>query len=96
VLVTEPTPFGLHDLKLAIEMVKKLKVRPAVFINKSSLPGPDIEEFCNAHGIPVLGRLPLDRRIAELYSRGELLAEHGLYADIFQDLRDRVMSEVRR
>jgi MinD superfamily P-loop ATPase len=83
VLVTEPTPFGLHDLKLALELTKKLGVRSTVFINKDGLPGPDIRAFCAESGVPVVGALPHDRAIAEIYSRGDLLTD-GVHRSTFE------------
>ena len=91
ILVTEPTPFGFHDLKLALGVTKKLSVSSAVFINKDGLPGPDIDGFCRDNNIPVIGRLPLDRDIAERYSRGELLISHAGYRAVFESLRDRIL-----
>lgn len=94
VLVTEPTPFGLHDLKLALKVTRKLKVPPVVFINKYGLPGPDVGGFCDAHKVPVVGKLPLERGIAETYSRGEMIADDERYSGIFTELRDRILKEV--
>ncbi len=96
VLVTEPTPFGLHDLKLALEVTRKLKVPAAVFINKHGLPGPDIQQFCDAHKIPVVGKLPIGRSIAEAYSRGDLIAEDARFITTFKKLRDWALSEAGR
>jgi len=92
VLVTEPTPFGMHDLRLALEVTRKLKVPAAVFINKHGLPGPDIEGFCKVHRVPVVGRLPIDRRIAEAYSKGDLIAMDPHYSRIFEALRDLILA----
>lgn len=91
ILVTEPTPFGFHDLKLALRMTEKLGVRTAVFINKHGLPGPDIDAFCDERGIQVIGRLPNDRGIAEAYSRGDLLVDVAGYRETFESLRDRIV-----
>lgn len=96
VLVTEPTPFGLHDLRLALEVARKLKVPAAVFVNKHGLPGPDIQQFCDAHKIPVVGKLPIDRSIAEAYSRGDLIAEDARFNTTFKKLRDWALSEAGR
>ena len=96
VLVTEPTPFGLHDLKLALEVARKLKVPAAVFINKHGLPGPDIEKFCAERKIPVVGKLPIDRWIAETYSRGDLIADDSRFHTTFVKLRDWARSEGKR
>ena len=96
VLVTEPTPFGMHDLRLALEVTRKLKVPAAVFINKDGLPGPDVDGFCRAHRVPVVGRLPLDRGIAEAYSRGGLIAGDPRFRDVFAGLRDWAFKGARR
>ena len=93
VLVTEPTPFGLHDLKLALEMVSKLRVRYGVYINKQGLEGPDIAEFCRARNVPVLGELEHSRGIAVRYSKGELLTDEPRYRERFESLMCRINEE---
>jgi len=75
VLVTEPTPFGLHDLKLAVAMVRALGVRCVVAINRADLGDDRVHSFCAAEGIEIVLELPNDRRIAEAYSRGDLLLD---------------------
>ena len=70
VLVTESTPFGFHDLKLAIDVVRALKIPFGVVINRYGLGDSKVEEYCKTEGIPVLLKIPNDRKIAELYSRG--------------------------
>jgi len=73
-LVTEPTPFGLHDLKLITQLVRDAFSMPcAVVINKSGENDGIIEEFCRERNIPILMRVPLSRKIAETYSAGRLL-----------------------
>ncbi len=71
-LVTEPTPFGLNDLTLAVEMVRKLGVPFGVAINRAGMGDRAVFAYCEREGIPVLLELQNDRRIAEAYSRGEL------------------------
>jgi len=73
ILVTEPTPFGLHDLKLAVDTMRQLGKKYAVVINRFGIGNDDVLAFCQKEHIPVLARIPNDRRIAELYSRGELI-----------------------
>ena len=68
VLVTEPTIFGLHDLEIAVRLVKKLGIPAGVVINRSGEGDERIEEYCSSEGIPVLGRIPFARGIAEVYS----------------------------
>ena len=69
-LVTEPTPFGLHDLEVATLVVKQLGVPMGVVVNFAGIGDRGVYEFCEEQGIPVLMEIPFDRRIAELYSRG--------------------------
>lgn len=71
-LVTEPTPFGLNDLRLAVEMIRQLGVRHGVVINRSDSGDPRVREYCAAESIPVLLEIPEDRRVAEAYSRGQM------------------------
>jgi MinD superfamily P-loop ATPase len=71
ILVAEPTPFGLNDLKLAVETMRKLGRRIAVVINRSGIGNDAVDDYCWVEGLTVLARLPNDRRAAELYSRGE-------------------------
>jgi MinD superfamily P-loop ATPase len=74
-LVTEPTPFGLHDLKLAVEAVKVLGMPCGIVINRSDIGDHSVQEYAAQEDIPVLLEIPFDRRIAEIYSRGRLLIE---------------------
>jgi MinD superfamily P-loop ATPase len=73
ILITEPTPFGLHDLKLAVETVKELGKRFGVVINRYGIGNDDVVDYCTGEGIPILAKIPNDRRIAERYSKGQLL-----------------------
>ena len=71
VLVTEPTPFGLNDLILAVGVLRKLKIPFGVVINRSDLGNNKTEEYCKQEDIPVLMRIPFKREIAMAYSKGE-------------------------
>ena len=75
VLVTEPTPFGLSDLRLAVETVRELGLNHGAIINRSNVGDERTEEYLREEGIPVLMRIPLDERIAHEYSRGVPLVE---------------------
>jgi MinD superfamily P-loop ATPase len=90
-LVTEPTPFGLNDLILAVETVKELKVPCGVVINRAGVGDGKVEEYCLNENIPVLLTIPLDMEIARLYSRGVALVD-GLpqWKDCFLELFDRI------
>jgi len=74
-LVTEPTPFGLNDLALAVDMVNKLNIPCGVVINRDGAGDSKVEEYCHQEGITILLRIPLDIEIARLYSRGITLVE---------------------
>jgi len=74
-LVTEPTPFGLHDLTLAVELTRELGLPFGVAINRDGIGDDRVERYCRAQNIDILLRLPDDRRIAEAYSTGEMIAE---------------------
>jgi MinD superfamily P-loop ATPase len=73
-LVTEPTPFGLNDLMLAVETVKKLNVPCGVVVNRAGADSRKLDEFCTQEGVPVLLKIPLSTEIARQYSRGITLA----------------------
>ena len=73
VLVTEPTPFGLHDLKLAVETVRILDLPHGVVINRAGLGNDEVKEYCATEGVPVLMEIPFDKKIAQVYSRGDLV-----------------------
>jgi len=70
VLVTEPTPFGLYDLRLAIEVLRVLKIPFGVVINKAGIGDRKVYEHCEKEGIPILLEIPHDKRIARCYSEG--------------------------
>ncbi len=73
ILVTEPTPFGLHDLSLAVEAVRFLGKEFGVVLNRYGIGNDAVLEYCRSENIPVIAKLPNDRRIAELYSKGRLV-----------------------
>jgi MinD superfamily P-loop ATPase len=73
ILVTEPTPFGLHDLKLAIETMRVLNKDFGVIINRNGIGNNDTHKYCLSEGISIIGALPNSRKIAELYASGNLI-----------------------
>jgi MinD superfamily P-loop ATPase len=75
VLVTEPTPFGLNDLRLAVGMVRELKLPFAVAINRSDLGDNGVKKYCEEENIEVILEIPDDRRIAEIYSMGKMIVD---------------------
>lgn len=97
VLVTEPTPFGLHDLRIAVEVVRHLGVPIGVIINRDGSGDDAVAQYCATQNIPVILGVPHDRRIAELYSAGKPFSQHlPEWRDRFRDLFDRISQEVRR
>lgn len=70
VLVTEPTPFGLHDLKIIVRVLEKMKIPLGVIVNRAGIGDKEIYGYCKEKTIPILLEIPYQRRIAELYSRG--------------------------
>ena len=72
VLVTEPTPFGFHDLSLAVETFRPMGLSLGVVVNRADADRR-VQDFCLRHGLPLLAELPDDRRVAETYARGELV-----------------------
>lgn len=93
-LVTEPTPFGLNDLKLAVEMLRNLALPCGVVINRSDVGDGSVRAYCDAEGLPILAEIPEDRRVAEAYSRGQpaVQALPGLRG-LFRALHERVAAE---
>lgn len=91
ILVTEPTPFGLNDLELAVGMLETLGIAKGVVINKADIDDRRIQDYCRLKSIPVLMEIPMDRRIAESYSRGiPFVVENQSYLTQFQDLYEKV------
>lgn len=74
-MVTEPTPFGLHDLKLAVEAVKILQIPTGLVINRSDIGDDGVRTYAKTENLPILMEIPFDRRIAEIYSSGRLIVE---------------------
>ncbi len=99
-LVTEPTPFGLNDLVLAVEMARKTAIPCGVVINRAGVGDGKVEEYCSRENIPVLLTIPLDSRIAGLYSRGQTLVEgmpewRPRFLGMFGAILDRLGSQMK-
>ncbi len=89
ILVTEPTPFGLNDLILAVEVLEKLQIPFGVVINRSDIGDDKVDLYCKKKDIPILMRIPFDKEIAFLYSRGiPLVKEKKEYKERFKDMFD--------
>ncbi len=91
-LVTEPTPFGLHDLRQAVDVARdEMGLPVGVVINREGVGDQGVDAYCEAEGIPILMRIPIDRRIAEAYSEGVPLVEalpryRERFRELYQDI----------
>jgi MinD superfamily P-loop ATPase len=95
-LVTEPTPFGLHDLRLMVEVVRKLNIPAGVVVNRDGIGNAEVDHFCAQAGLPILMRIPLDRAIGAGVAQGKpLVVVRPEYADRFRDLYRRIQDIVR-
>lgn len=95
-LVTEPTPFGLHDLRLAINVAAELGIPAGIIINRDGIGDTAVDEFCAAQGLHILLRIPYERDIAAGIAQGHTLLEiHPEYAARFRALYDEIVRQVR-
>ena len=92
-LVTEPTPFGLNDLRLAVETLKKLEIPCGVVINRSDIGDSQVEDYCLEQSIPVLMTIPMVRNFAVAYSTGKTIIEtQPDYREKFQELFRKILA----
>jgi MinD superfamily P-loop ATPase len=96
-LVTEPTPFGLHDLKLAVGAVKILGIPCGLVINRSDMGDDQVKKYAEEEGMPVLMEIPFDRQIAEAYSRGDMVVDvmpewKERFKTLYHDIRELLSS----
>ncbi len=95
IMVTEPTPFGLHDLRIAVEAIKPLGIPMGIVLNRSDIGDSTVQSYCNESNIPLLMEIPFDRQIAEGYSRGKMVIESNpSYTENFVRLYDKIVSLV--
>lgn len=91
ILVTEPTPFGLHDLKLAVQVLEKMGIPCGVVINRAGIGDEAVYRYCDETGLEILAEIPYKRDIAVLYSYGIPLVREGAeYRQLFSALWDAV------
>ncbi len=97
ILVTEPTPFGLNDLGLAIDMIKEIGLPYGVVVNRHNADNPMAREFCEKRNVSILAEIPDDRRVAEAYSIGRLACETILkYENYFIQLWQRLQYSIQK
>lgn len=92
VLVGEPTPFGVSDIAMAVEMLRNLQVPFAVVVNKAGIGDGEIYEFCHNGNIPILGEIPFDRSMAVEYAAGRVGSDSDGRRDLFRQLTDSILS----
>ena len=91
ILVTEPTPFGLHDLKITVQVLKDLGVPMGVVINRAGIGDRKVYEYCEKENIPLLLEIQFSKKIAELYSRGvPFVAEMPEWKEKFLEILDKI------
>jgi MinD superfamily P-loop ATPase len=94
VLVTDPTPFGLNDLKLAVDMSREVGQEPVVVVNRSEYRNDDLKEYLRREKLEVVGEIPDDRKIAEVYSRGDMVVEKlTQYKKLFEEVTEKILQE---
>lgn len=95
VLVTEPTPFGLHDLKIAVQLVKQMNIPAGVVINKAGGDQKELAEFCDEQRLPVLMEIPFSRELASAYAEGILPVDHDdSWHQAFKTLSDQIIARI--
>ncbi len=93
-LVTEPTPFGLNDLKLAVEMTRELDVPIKIIINRCNTGYEEVYNYCKSENIEIIMEIPIDKKIAECYSEGELIVDRfSEYKNKFKKLAERILKK---
>ncbi|HAF07455.1 MAG: ATP-binding protein [bacterium] len=97
VLVTEPTPFGLHDLKIAISLLREMKIPFGVVVNRADIGDKKIYDYCKKEGIDILLEIPFERKIAELYSKGiPFVLEMAEWKEKFQKLFNTIKEKIQK
>ena len=97
ILVTEPTPFGLHDLKLAVDVVRHLNIPFGVIINRDGIGNNKVEVYCQNEKIPILLKIPDRKKIAHLYSKGiAFVSESHEWNEMFSLVFNRLQEEVKK
>jgi MinD superfamily P-loop ATPase len=95
ILVTEPTPFGLYDLKLAVNVVKHMNIPFGVVINRDGIGFKSVEDYCRAEKIPILLKIPERKEIAHLYSKGIAFTNDNYeWTELFGLLFNKIQEEV--
>lgn len=93
IIVVEPSPFGLSDMKLVVQLLRDMKIPFGVVINKFDEDKNIVKKYCDDEKIEIIGTIPFDRKIAEAYSKGEIIADAlPEYRENFETILKRVKS----
>ncbi|MGM0365339.1 MAG: (4Fe-4S)-binding protein [Actinomycetota bacterium] len=93
ILVTEPTPYGLNDLELSIEVLKDLKKPFGVIINRDGIGDGKVEKYCLDNNVKILAKIPNDAQIAKHYSRGESIID---YDESYREKFENIVKEIEK
>ena len=93
VLVTDPTPFGINDLKLAVNMCREINIEPVILVNRARYFNDDLKNYCKSENLEIIGEIPDDRRVAEYYSYGHIVSKNlpEIY-ELFKDIALKILS----
>jgi len=94
-IVTEPTPFGVSDMKMVVEMLKEMKIPFALVINKAGLGDNEVYNYCRSENIRILGEFPFDKKVAQAYAIGQLAIEvNSEICSSYDALWERIQKDV--
>ncbi|MBN1695059.1 4Fe-4S binding protein [candidate division WOR-3 bacterium] len=97
VLVTDPTPFGINDLKLSVDMAREIGIEPVIIVNRAEYMDNALKEYCKKEQLDIIGEIPDERKIAESYSRGELAIEKfPEIKKLFENIADEILNLAER
>jgi MinD superfamily P-loop ATPase len=92
IIVSEPTPFGVSDMKMVVEMLREMKIPFGLIINKAGLGDDEIYHYCEDENIEILGEIPFDKKIAELYADGKIFSDSlPEYQNFFSDIYKKIV-----
>jgi MinD superfamily P-loop ATPase len=92
VLVTDPTPFGINDLKLSVDMCRMVGHEPVILVNRADYKNNDLQDYCEKEELNIIGEVSDDRRVAELYSEGKMASSNlEEYKKLFLQITDRII-----
>ncbi|NOR12366.1 MAG: P-loop NTPase, partial [Candidatus Aminicenantes bacterium] len=97
VLVTDPTPFGINDLKLAVDMSREVGQEPVIIVNRAEYRNVDLKEYLRSEQLEVMGEIPDDRKVAEVYSRGDIVVNKlPQYKELFENIVYKIMEASKK